>query len=122
MPHDFPTFFSKAFKDGRTPYDYQQRLAVFPCDSRLINIPTGLGKTAAVILAWLWNRVHKGDANRPRIPANPAGFFPYWMWRTEVNAQTGAEVNQVAWEHYPSANSSTVPRLLRRLQASGFGW
>jgi hypothetical protein len=27
-----------------------------PCKSRLINIPTGLGKTAAVMLAWLWNR------------------------------------------------------------------
>jgi len=27
------------------------------CNSRLINIPTGLGKTAAVVLAWLWNRV-----------------------------------------------------------------
>lgn len=26
------------------------------CRSRLINIPTGLGKTAAVVLAWLWNR------------------------------------------------------------------
>lgn len=26
------------------------------CRSRLIDIPTGLGKTAAVVLAWLWNR------------------------------------------------------------------
>jgi hypothetical protein len=25
------------------------------CQSRLIDIPTGLGKTAAVVLAWLWN-------------------------------------------------------------------
>lgn len=26
-------------------------------ESKLINIPTGLGKTAAVVLTWLWNRV-----------------------------------------------------------------
>jgi CRISPR-associated endonuclease/helicase Cas3 len=30
------------------------------CQSQLINIPTGLGKTAAVVLAWLWNRAYHG--------------------------------------------------------------
>jgi CRISPR-associated endonuclease/helicase Cas3 len=54
------------------PYPYQCRLACgpdaglenndslrrgTPCRSQLINIPTGLGKTAAVVLAWLWNRI-----------------------------------------------------------------
>jgi len=43
--------------DGkRQPYAYQQRLAEEPCISRLISVPTGLGKTAAVVLSWLWNR------------------------------------------------------------------
>lgn len=56
MPTDFKAFFSAAFTDQREPYDYQQRLAAEPCISRLINVPTGLGKTAAVILSWLWNR------------------------------------------------------------------
>src|SRR5690625_8046882 len=27
------------------------------CNSKLIDIPTGLGKTAGVVLAWLWNRL-----------------------------------------------------------------
>ena len=27
------------------------------CRSQLIDIPTGLGKTAAVVMAWLWNSV-----------------------------------------------------------------
>ena len=27
------------------------------CESMLIDVPTGFGKTAAVVLAWLWNRV-----------------------------------------------------------------
>ncbi|MBE2283335.1 MAG: DEAD/DEAH box helicase [Prosthecobacter sp.] len=72
MPEDFKTFFSAAFDDKRQPYDYQKRLACGkqqqgqsesdwlrssgPCESRLISVPTGLGKTAAVVLSWLWNR------------------------------------------------------------------
>lgn len=67
--------------DGNTPYAYQRQLACgepsqisdtasarcgVPCTSRLINIPTGLGKTAAVVLAWLWNRVACGAESWPR--------------------------------------------------------
>jgi CRISPR-associated endonuclease/helicase Cas3 len=56
---NFTDFFQTA--TGNTPYDYQRRLAGgdqgADCNSQLINIPTGLGKTAAVVLAWLWNRV-----------------------------------------------------------------
>jgi CRISPR-associated endonuclease/helicase Cas3 len=55
----FPDFFKTA--TGNLPYDYQDRLAMAPSASRLICIPTGLGKTAAVILAWLWNRVAQPD-------------------------------------------------------------
>ncbi len=43
------------------PFDYQCRLAAVSCKSRLVNIPTGLGKTAAVVLAWMWNRVVQPD-------------------------------------------------------------
>jgi CRISPR-associated endonuclease/helicase Cas3 len=56
---DFDTFFSAG--TGHKPYDYQRRLAGGDqgrtAESLLISIPTGLGKTAAVVLAWLWNRV-----------------------------------------------------------------
>jgi CRISPR-associated endonuclease/helicase Cas3 len=52
----FDRFFKGA--TGHEPFDYQRRLAGgdsgTACRSRLINIPTGLGKTAAVVLAWLW--------------------------------------------------------------------
>ncbi|MGA2247670.1 MAG: DEAD/DEAH box helicase, partial [Verrucomicrobiota bacterium] len=60
----FPVFFHDA--TGNEPYDYQVRLARGECVSRLINIPTGLGKTAAVVLAWLWNRVQLQDPKWPR--------------------------------------------------------
>ena len=70
---NYLTLFQQATQ-GREPYDYQKRLACGergdkseaewlsssgPCESRLISIPTGLGKTAAVVLAWLWNRCGK---------------------------------------------------------------
>lgn len=72
MPATFDTFFQAATGKDE-PYAYQRYLATgsrkgpapsgpFPCTSQLINIPTGLGKTAAVALAWLWNRVAHPDA------------------------------------------------------------
>ena len=69
MP-SFAAFFraataSASNPDGNAPYDYQSRLAGGnagrACASQLIAIPTGLGKTAAVVLAWLWNRVAHPD-------------------------------------------------------------
>jgi len=39
------------------PYPYQESLAtVGPTVPRLLNVPTGLGKTAATALGWLWRR------------------------------------------------------------------
>lgn len=64
----FDRFFSGA--TGHEPFDYQRRLAGgdsgTACQSQLINVPTGLGKTAAVVLAWLWNRVQFSNRKWPR--------------------------------------------------------
>lgn len=85
MPRNFAEFFSAAFTDHRQPYDYQCRLACgdrrpgdtdaswlsrgSECRSLLISIPTGLGKTAAVVMAWLWNRVaHPHATHRDTWP------------------------------------------------------
>lgn len=71
LPPHYQNFFRAACGKERTPYEYQTRLACgeqgtisdtawlgsgLICRSQLISIPTGLGKTAAAILAWLWNR------------------------------------------------------------------
>ncbi|MBV6416970.1 MAG: hypothetical protein CMLOHMNK_01588 [Steroidobacteraceae bacterium] len=50
----FVPFFGAATTLGQ-PYSYQQRLAVDPWPD-LLDVPTGMGKTAAVTLAWLWKR------------------------------------------------------------------
>ncbi len=64
--------------DSLEPYPYQCRLACGPgaspedmdsprggasCQSQPINVPTGLGKTGAVVFAGFWNRVLNPDAS-----------------------------------------------------------
>lgn len=50
----FDSFFEKATRNK--PYPFQKRLATYEKLPELIDIPTGLGKTDAVVLAWLWRR------------------------------------------------------------------
>ncbi len=50
------------------PYDYQRRLAESPCESRLINIPTGLGKTADSIRAWFSEADRGVVSHRQEVP------------------------------------------------------
>lgn len=71
---EFAEFFSQAFGEASStrPFDYQHALAQGAWPD-LIEVPTGMGKTAAVTLAWLWKRGwHRGgrvnapDSNTPR--------------------------------------------------------
>jgi len=41
---------------GFAPFPYQKRLAEDLLGTKLLKIPTGAGKTASVVLAWVWNR------------------------------------------------------------------
>lgn len=50
---------------GVIPYPYQCRLAAKSWPD-LLDIPTGLGKTAAITLAWLWKRRYLNDPDTPR--------------------------------------------------------
>lgn len=56
---DFDSFFRHAFgkadDQAFKPFDYQARLATKNWPD-LLDVPTGMGKTAAVTLAWLWKR------------------------------------------------------------------
>lgn len=62
MPAEsFELFFQHATKSDAHPagldaFPYQRKLATTSLTSRLIDIPTGCGKTAAVVLSWLWRR------------------------------------------------------------------
>ncbi len=90
MPPSFDQLFRTALGSEAAPYDYQCRLACreearanapetllsgSECHARLINIPTGLGKTTAVVLTWAWKRPqpwqHHDTAHRA-LSSDPA--------------------------------------------------
>ena len=88
------------------PYAYQCRLAGgdsakpdgefttgTACQSQLINIPTGLGKTAAVVLAWLWNRVLQ-----PSLNSQPSTLNQPWPRRLVYCLPMRTLVEQTAGE------------------------
>jgi CRISPR-associated endonuclease/helicase Cas3 len=55
-PVQFEAFFRMAF--NHEPFDYQRRLATSETLYSLVNVPTGAGKTAAILGTWLWRRLH----------------------------------------------------------------
>lgn len=63
---DFATFFEQVMPGIGEPYPYQERLATEPWPA-LVDVPTGLGKTAAVTLAWLFKRLHRDKETPPRL-------------------------------------------------------
>lgn len=72
---EFATFFSQAFGQsnlqGTSPFAYQHALAETDWPE-LLDIPTGMGKTAAVTLAWLWKRGWRTDGrSETPDPATP---------------------------------------------------
>lgn len=64
MPNSFESFF-RAATGGTDPYGYQTRLAEQDPPPDVLDVPTGLGKTAAVVLAWLWRRCGNHELSRP---------------------------------------------------------
>jgi len=86
-------------KDG-VPYPYQERLATESWPE-LLDIPTGLGKTAAVVLAWIHKRM-RDDAATPRrlvyclpmrvLVEQTRDNITAWLTRLDCYAETpGAE-------------------------------
>lgn len=53
-------------RTGKVPFQWQEGVGADPvCRDRLVQIPTGYGKTLGVALPWLYHRVARGDATWP---------------------------------------------------------
>lgn len=61
---DYPSFFRSV--TGMSPYPYQVRLGEHDWPD-LLDIPTGLGKTAAVVVSWLWKLSTGSDQATRRL-------------------------------------------------------
>ena len=87
---EFPEFFRRA--TGKGPFPYQVRLATAELLPQLLDIPTGLGKTAAAVLAWLWRRSRfAGEEIRIKTPPRLVYCLPMRV----LVEQTGD--NTVQW-------------------------
>ena len=65
MLNNFQSFFSIALGNNVQPYSYQQELAEQNWPDVLI-APTGLGKTAAIVLSWAWKHTSIDQQNPTR--------------------------------------------------------
>lgn len=61
----YDDFFSTMVGAAVVPFGYQRRLAEDQWPD-VVEVPTGMGKTAAVIGAWLYRRLVLRDAETPR--------------------------------------------------------
>ena len=89
----FQEFFAAAMDGGR-PYPYQTRMAEAAWPD-LLEIPTGLGKTAAVTLAWAWKRGLRPGGERADVdPGTPRRLV--WCLPMRTLVEQTAE-NARAW-------------------------
>ena len=111
-PTDFDSFFHEA--TGNSPYPYQRRLAESPLNSCLVDIPTGLGKTAAAILAWLWQRRFEPHADvRTSTPRRLVYCLPMRVV-VEARVNDGRWLNRLKLpgkERVGEPSQSSIPHL-----------
>lgn len=62
----FDEFFEKA--TGNAPFPFQREFAVARSIPQLVNVPTGLGKTAMVAIGWLWWRFGGDEVRKAGTP------------------------------------------------------
>lgn len=128
------------------PYPYQQRLAEGDWPD-LLDVPTGLGKTAAVTLAWLYRRRLLGEEDMPRrlvwclpmrvLVEQTADCIRQWLERLDLLGQPGdgrvsvqvlmggeGDLRAAEWAHHPEEDAiliGTQDMLLSRALMRGYG-
>jgi CRISPR-associated endonuclease/helicase Cas3 len=136
---NFQDFFAQA--SGVSPFPYQRAFAVRPTLPDLLVAPTGAGKTATVVLGWLWRRrFHEDVEVRALTPRRLVFCLPMrtlveqsehaargWLDRlglTDVGVHMllGGSVDQ-SWEAYPERDAiliGTQDQLLSRALNRGY--
>lgn len=57
---------------GFAPYPYQEALGEALGETSVLSVPTGCGKTQAVVVAWLWGRLRYGNVPRRLVYCLPS--------------------------------------------------
>jgi CRISPR-associated endonuclease/helicase Cas3 len=144
----YSDFFKKAYgketEENFGPYDYQEKLAKEPWPE-LLEVPTGMGKTAAIILAWLYKRRFQHDADTPRrltyclpmrvLVEQTERNVREWLenlnllgnageGKVSVHLIMGGEPDTRSWVEYPEEDMiilGTQDMLLSRALMRGYG-
>jgi CRISPR-associated endonuclease/helicase Cas3 len=143
---EFDAFFRKATRmEGRpapSPFPFQRCLAIDEPLYQLLGVPTGAGKTAAVVLAWLWRRRFADEAVRRATPRRLVYCLPMrvlveqtteaaktWLRNLGLHEEVhvyvlmgGEEVED--WDIHPERNTiiiGTQDMLLSRALNRGYG-
>lgn len=124
----FQALFKRA-TENPAPLPYQMRLALADPFPTLLDIPTGLGKTAAAILAWVWRRRFAADSTRNTTPRRLVYCLPMrvlveqtftesvkWLARLGLLAGS-AEWTETCGDGFPNRQAQ-----LRRADRSGWGY
>jgi CRISPR-associated endonuclease/helicase Cas3 len=86
-----PTFkdlFRQATGEAKGPFPYQEKLAIDAELPKLIDVPTGLGKTAAAVLAWLWRRRFADEKIRADTPRRLVYCLPMRVLVEQTYSET----------------------------------
>lgn len=141
MMGSYEQFFTRA--TGHEPYPYQVRMAEQRWPD-LLDIPTGMGKTAAVTLAWLYRRCHlQDDVPRRLIWCLPMRVLVEqtrdnildWLEKLQLAGEAGSgkvsvhvlmggESDLKSWAEYPDETMiliGTQDMLLSRALMRGYG-
>jgi len=144
-------FFIQATGNPNGPYPYQSRLAEAKANEfpQLLDIPTGLGKTAAVVLAWLWRRRFAPDTQHSALGTRHSAFprrlvyclpmrvlveqtranVKKWIENLELTTDVGVHVlmggeEMDDWDLYPERDAiliGTQDMMLSRALNRGYG-
>lgn len=136
----YAEFFERATEFA--PFPYQQRLGERDGLPSRLEAPTGSGKTAAIVLAWLWQRRRarpdlKGRTPRRLVYALPmrvlveqvTGEIGGWLTRLGLRDEVGVHLLRggyvdESWEARPEQDAilvGTQDQLLSRALNRGFG-
>jgi len=95
---DFAAWFSLLAGAPTTPHEWQRALANDRVSrSRLIRVPTGMGKTLGVFAAWSWHRIKRKDDAWPRrlVWSLPMRVL---VEQTETVIREALERLEIAWD------------------------
>jgi len=136
----FPEMFFKA--TGKQPYPYQTEFAIGAALPQLLNVPTGVGKTATAILGWLYRRKFAEATIRATTPRRLVYCLPMrtlveqtkreaqrWLIELRMHELIGVHLlmggaDAGNWAEYPERDSiliGTQDMLLSRALNRGYG-